>query len=40
MTVPEVEVTEPDPSVTPPLVIVIVPVGPIGTDAVIVTECP
>lgn len=40
VTVPEVEVTGPDPRVTPPLVSVIVPVGPSGTDAVIATEWP
>jgi hypothetical protein len=32
------EMRVPLPSVTPPLVIVIVPVGPAGTDAVIVTD--
>jgi uncharacterized membrane protein YccF (DUF307 family) len=36
--VPLVEVIVPVPSVTPPLVIVKVPVGPFGTEAVIVTE--
>ncbi len=30
----------PLPRVTPPLVIVMVPVGPFGTDAVIVTDWP
>ena len=39
-TVPLEEVIVPLPSVTPPLVIVIVPVGPAGTDAVIVTDWP
>ena len=40
ITVPLEEVIVPLPSVTPPLVIVMVPVGPIGTDAVIVTDWP
>jgi hypothetical protein len=40
VTVPTVAVMVPLPSVTPPLVIVIVPVGPAGTDAVIVTGLP
>jgi hypothetical protein len=35
VTVPDVEVTAPDPNVTPALISVIVPVGPGGTDAVI-----
>ena len=39
-TVPLDEVIVPLPRVTPPLVIVMVPVGPTGTDAVIVTDCP
>jgi len=39
-TVPLEEVIVPLPSVTPPLVIVMVPVGPAGTDAVIVTDWP
>jgi hypothetical protein len=34
------EVMVPLPSVTPPLVIVMVPVGPAGTEAVIVTDWP
>jgi hypothetical protein len=34
------DVMAPLPSVTPPLVIVMVPVGPGGTEAVIVTDCP
>jgi hypothetical protein len=40
VTVPLEEVMVPLPSVTPPLVIVIVPVGPTGTEAVIVTDWP
>ena len=40
VTVPLEEVMAPLPNVTPPLVIVIVPVGPTGTEAVIVTDCP
>ena len=40
VTVPLDEVMVPLPNVTPPLVIVIVPVGPAGTEAVIVTELP
>jgi hypothetical protein len=40
VTVPLEEVMVPLPRVTPPLVIVIVPVGPCGTDAVIVTGWP
>jgi len=38
VTVPEEAVMVPLPSVTPPLVIVMVPVGPLGTDAVIETD--
>ena len=38
VTVPEEAVMVPLPSVTPPLVIVIVPVGPLGTEAVIETD--
>ena len=40
ITVPLEEVMVPLPSVTPPLVIVIVPVGPTGTDAVMLTVWP
>ena len=40
ITVPLVDVIVPPPRVTPPLVIVMVPVGPRGTEAVIVTDCP
>ena len=40
VTVPLDEVMVPLPNVTPPLVIVIVPVGPGGTEAVIVTGLP
>ena len=40
VTVPLDEVMVPLPNVTPPLVIVIVPVGSEGTEAVIVTELP
>jgi hypothetical protein len=40
VTVPFEVVMAPEPSVTPPLVIVTVPVGPFGTEAVIVTDCP
>ena len=40
VTVPLEEVIVPLPRVTPPLVIVMVPVGPAGTEAVIVTELP
>jgi hypothetical protein len=40
VTVPLEEVIVPLPNVTPPLVIVMVPVGPAGTEAVIVTEVP
>jgi hypothetical protein len=40
VTVPLDEVMVPLPRVTPPLVIVMVPVGPAGTDAVIVTDWP
>jgi hypothetical protein len=40
VTVPFEEVMVPLPSVTPPLVIVMVPVGPTGTEAVIVTDWP
>jgi hypothetical protein len=40
VTVPLEEVTGPLPSGTPPLVMVMVPVGPAGTDAVIVTGWP
>jgi hypothetical protein len=40
VTVPLDEVMVPLPNVTPPLVIVIVPVGPGGTEAVIVTDWP
>ena len=40
VTVPLEEVIVPLPNVTPPLVIVMVPVGPAGTEAVIVTELP
>jgi hypothetical protein len=39
-TVPVVGFTVPEPRVVPPLVIVIVPVVPEGTVAVIVTEPP
>ena len=38
VTVPLEAVIFPLPNVTPPLVIVIVPVGPFGTEAVIVTD--
>jgi hypothetical protein len=38
VTVPLDEVMVPLPRVTPPLVIVMVPVGPTGTEAVIVTD--
>jgi hypothetical protein len=40
VTVPLDEVMVPLPNVTPPLVIVIVPVGPGGTEAVMVTDWP
>jgi hypothetical protein len=40
VTVPLDEVMVPLPNVTPPLVIVIVPVGPGGTEAVMVTGFP
>lgn len=40
VTVPLDDVMDPLPSVTPPLVIVMVPVGPVGTEAVIVTDWP
>lgn len=40
VTVPLDEVMVPLPNVTPPLVIVMVPVGPTGTEAVIVTDWP
>jgi hypothetical protein len=40
VTVPLEEVIVPLPNVTPPLVIVMVPVGPAGTEAVIVTGLP
>lgn len=40
VTVPLEEVIGPLPSVTPPLVMVMAPVGPTGTDAVIVTAWP
>lgn len=40
VTVPLEEVMVPLPSVDPPLVIVMVPVGPVGTEAVIVTDWP
>jgi hypothetical protein len=40
VTVPFEEVIVPLPSVTPPLVMVIVPVGPTGTEAVIMTGWP
>ena len=40
VTVPLDEVMVPLPRVTPPLVIIIVPVGPFGTEAVIVTDWP
>jgi hypothetical protein len=40
VTVPLEEVMVPLPSVDPPLVIVMVPVGPGGTEAVIVTDWP
>lgn len=40
VTVPLEAVMVPLPSVTPPLVIVIVPVGPTGTDAVMLTVWP
>jgi hypothetical protein len=40
VTTPLEEVIVPLPSVTPPLVIVMVPVGPTGTEAVIVTDWP
>ena len=40
VTVPLDEVIVPLPKVTPPLVIVMVPVGPAGTEAVIVTGLP
>ena len=38
VTVPFEAVMVPLPRVTPPLVIVMVPVGPFGTEAVIVTD--
>lgn len=38
VTVPLVAVMGPLPRVTPPLVMVMVPVGPLGTEAVIVTD--
>lgn len=40
VTVPFEDVIAPLPNVTPPLVRVIVPVGPTGTEAVMVTICP
>jgi hypothetical protein len=40
VTVPLEEVTVPLPNVTPALVTVMVPVGPVGTEAVIVTDWP
>ena len=40
VTVPLEEVIVPLPNVTPPLVMVMVPVGPAGTEAVIVTGFP
>ena len=40
VTVPLEEVIVPLPNVTPPLVMVMVPVGPTGTEAVIVTVWP
>ena len=40
VTVPLEDVIVPLPSVTPPLVMVMVPVGPTGTEAVIVTDWP
>ena len=40
VTVPFEEVIVPLPRVTPPLVIVMLPVGPAGTEAVMVTDCP
>jgi hypothetical protein len=40
VTMPLEEVIVPLPNVTPPLVIVIVPVGPAGTEAVIATGLP
>ena len=40
VTVPLEAVIGPLPNVTPPLVIVMVPVGPFGTEAVIVTDWP
>jgi hypothetical protein len=40
VTAPLEEVIVPLPRVTPPLVIVMVPVGPAGTDAVMLTDCP
>ena len=40
VTVPLVEVIVPLPRVTPPVVIVMVPVGPSGTEAVTVTDWP
>jgi hypothetical protein len=40
VTVPLEEVMVPLPNVTPPLVMVMVPVGPFGTEAVIVTGWP
>jgi hypothetical protein len=40
VTVPLEDVMVPLPRVTPPLVIVMVPVGPVGTEAVIVTDWP
>jgi hypothetical protein len=40
VTMPLEEVIVPLPKVTPPLVIVMVPVGPAGTEAVIVTGLP
>ena len=38
VTAPELEVMVPLPSVTPPLVMTMVPVGPLGTDAEIETD--
>jgi hypothetical protein len=40
VTVPLEDVMVPLPRVTPPLVMVMVPVGPVGTEAVIVTDWP
>ena len=40
VTTPEAEVMVPLPRRTPPLVIVMVPVGPVGTDAVMETVWP